>query len=242
MSERDDISALIKMSVSVIEEPERRRHGGRRPGAGRKKTGKRAGGPHRRRPELAQRHPVHVTLRMTERHRELRRRDVYRHVHACMQPFFGRADFRIVHASIQRSHLHLLVEAANRDALRANVHSFEIRLARRLNGESHGKVFAHRYHAVQITTARRARSALAYVLNNWRRHREDCKSGPLFRAPVDAYSSGVTFAGWSERLQFSLPDGYVPLPTSPPRTQLLAHEWKRFGRIDPFERPGPVWG
>ena len=56
---------------------------------------------------------------------------------------------------------------------------------------------------------------------------------------VDAYSSGVTFSGWAGRPLFRLPDGSEPLPVSPARTELLASSWKRFGLIDPFERPGP---
>ena len=39
--------------------------------------------------------------------------------------------------------------------------------------ERTGKVFQFRYHRVDITTPRQMRCALAYVLNNWRRHRED---------------------------------------------------------------------
>jgi hypothetical protein len=30
------------------------------------------------------------------------------------------------------------------------------------------------------------------------------------------------------------------LPVSPPETSLLRWQWTRFGRIDPFECPGPV--
>ena len=36
-----------------------------------------------------------------------------------------------------------------------------------------GNVFVDRYHAEKITNPRQARRALAYVLNNWRKHFED---------------------------------------------------------------------
>ncbi len=36
-----------------------------------------------------------------------------------------------------------------------------------------GAVFTHRYHATALTTPTQTRNALAYVLNNWRRHNED---------------------------------------------------------------------
>jgi len=101
-----------------------------------------------------------------------------------------------------------------------------------------GKVFAHRYHATQIRTPRQARCALAYVLNNWRHHREDLVRGRAFEAAVDPYSSGLSFTGWKGR-GFRVPSGYRPLPVTPPATALLRSRWARFGRLDPFECPGP---
>ncbi len=226
-------TALIKMNE--------RGHGGKRAGAGRKKSGRRVGTPHRRRPELSPRHPVHVTLRLRKRFPELRTRDWYALIHSAMQHYLGREDFRIVHGSIQNTHLHFLVEAQDRRALTLGMQSLTIRLAHALSLSGVGKVFADRYNAVQIRTPRQARNSLAYVLNNWRRHREDFAGGRRLRAPIDQYSTAVTFAGWSEQPQFVLPAGHVPLPTSPPQTSLLRYEWKRFGLIDPFEVPGPIW-
>ena len=46
------------------------KRGGKRPGAGRKKTGRKLGSPHRARPALLAMHPAHVVLRTT---RELQR-------------------------------------------------------------------------------------------------------------------------------------------------------------------------
>jgi hypothetical protein len=197
------------------------------------------GVPHRRRPELSPRHPVHVTLRLIEEFPDLRRRDYYAVVRKVMERYLGREDFRIVHASIQNTHFHFLVEAQGKRALTRGVQSLAINLARALTG-GEGKVFADRYHATQIRTPSQARNALAYVLNNWRRHRQDVGSEALRNSPVDAYSSGVTFRGWSGAPQFVLPHGYSPLPVSMARTSLLRSEWQWFGQIDPFERPGPI--
>ncbi len=218
----------------VVDKPQGT-HGGRRHGAGRRRTNKRRGGPHRTRPEVSPRHPVHVTLRARALFPELRRRDYYESIRKVLEHYLGREDFRVVHGSIQNTHFHFLVEARNKRALTRGMQSLTIRLSFALTG-GEGKVFEERYHSVQIRTARQARNSLAYVLNNWRRHR--VWSGD---APVDPYSSGVTFAGWSEPPRFMVPAGYVPLPMSPPQTSLLRGEWKQFGLIDPFERPGPLW-
>jgi putative transposase len=221
--------------MSDVVEKVKGTHGGRRRGAGRKKTNKRRGGPHRGRPELSSRHPVHVTLRARQLHPEMRRRDYYAVIRKVLEHYLGRTDFRVIHGSIQNTHFHFLVEASNKRALTLGMQSLAIRLSLALTG-GRGKVFEERYHAVQIRTARQARNTLAYVLNNWRRHRVWAGD-----APVDPYSSGVTFCGWSERVRFTLPVGYVPLPMSEPRTALLRSEWKQHGLIDPFERPGPWW-
>jgi len=222
------------MSVKV-ETKAKGTHGGPRAGAGRKKTGKRVDGPHRARPALSPRHPVHVTLRARKYFPELRRRDYYAAIRKVLEHFLGRDDFRVIHGSIQNTHFHFLVEAASSRALTRGMRSLTIRLSRALTG-GRGRVFEQRYHAVQIRTPRQARNTLAYVLNNWRRH-----SVAVGDAPVDPYSSGVTFTEWSEPVRFTVPAEYVPLPMSPPQTSLLRSEWKQFGRIDPFERPGPWW-
>ncbi len=167
---------------------------------------------------------------------DLRRRDYYATIRAVLERYLGRDDFRVTHGSVQNSHFHFLVEATSKRALSRGIQSLTIVLSKALTG-GRGKVFEQRYHAVQVRSARQARNTLAYVLNNWRRHRADGAS----QAPVDPYSSGVSFEGWAERVCFALPAGYAPLPMSPPRTALLVREWKRYGLIDPFERPGPLW-
>ena len=54
---------------------------------------------------------------------------------------------RIIHLSIQRTHLHLIVEANDRDALSSGMQSFEISAARRINRvcKRSGRVFTDRY-------------------------------------------------------------------------------------------------
>jgi REP element-mobilizing transposase RayT len=215
-------------------------HGGRREGAGRRPaTVRRHDPPHRARPELSHRHPVHVVLRTVDGVGRLRRGIMYRAIRGVLRRYLTQEDFRVVHISIQHNHLHLLVEAADRQALTRRMQSFAINAARAINGTSgrRGKVFPHRYHATQIRTPRQARCALAYVLNNWRHHREDLVLGRPFEAAVDPYSSGVSFTGWNGR-RFRVPDGYRPLPVSPPATDLLRSRWAVFGHIDTFECPG----
>lgn len=79
--------ALIKMTSEG--ERVKGTHGGRRAGAGRKRTIRRRGGPHRMRPELSPRHPVHVTLRARHLFPELRRRDYYAVICKVLEHYLG---------------------------------------------------------------------------------------------------------------------------------------------------------
>jgi putative transposase len=136
-------------------------------------------------------------------------------------------------------------------ALARGIQGFQISAARALNqafakttGRARrGRVFSDRYHAVPLTTPTQVRHAMRYVLNNWRRHREDQGIETMFW-DVDYFSSGVSFTGWKElhgaSYLPSAPKRYVPLPVAGPRTWLLAEGWQRAGTISMYSVPGPV--
>src|ERR1041385_7627511 len=160
-------------------------HGGKRRGAGRPPKGKRAGSPHKKRPYLHERYPVHVSLRVVGEIGNLRRRCVYQAVREATLTTARREDFRIVHVSIQRTHIHLLVEANDKEALAAGMQGFQISAAKHLNAaiskgkpgpRRRGVVFPDRYHAEIITSPTQARHTLSYVMNNWRKHQEDLRA------------------------------------------------------------------
>jgi REP element-mobilizing transposase RayT len=216
--------------------------GGKREGSGRrKKYANLHDAPHSKRPALAGAfYPVHVVLRVGPWRDRIRNRDGYAAIHKVTTKLYGDLSFRVCHVSIQHNHIHLLVEATDRRALSRGMQRFAIRVAKTINAREGvlGRLFQHRYHATQITTTSHARHALSYVLNNWRRHREDRgKEG----VPVDRYSSGVNFDGWLGVHDFELYlDGdYEPLAVSKPMTWLLAKGWRAHGEIDVNERPGP---
>jgi REP element-mobilizing transposase RayT len=109
---------------------------------------------------------VHVTLRVASAVGMLRRRRVYHAVRRALAAT-GRDDFRVVHLSIQRNHIHLIVEADDREALIRGMQGFQISAARRLNaaisdGEPRrGAVFLDRYHARVLSSPRQVRNAIA---------------------------------------------------------------------------------
>jgi REP element-mobilizing transposase RayT len=150
----------------------------------------------------------------------------------------SRSDFRVVHFSLQGSHLHLIVEARDRRALSCGLRALEIRIARRFNRltERTGRVFSDRYHARPLKTLREVRVALAYVLLNSRHH---ARHAPR-RAWLDPCSSAASFDGWSRPA--ALPPDHQdddPACTATAETWLLRIGWRRRGEtISPDQVPG----
>lgn len=226
-----------------------KKRGGKRRGAGRPPTGARAGSPHKERPYLHARYPVHVTLRVIGAVGNLRRRCVYQAIREATLTTARREDFRIVHLSIQRTHVHLLVEANDKKALAVGMQGFQISAAKHLNAaisrgkpgpRRRGAVFPDRYHAEIITSPRQARHALSYVMNNFRKHEED-RVEPMSAWTVDWFSTGIRFPGWAEYgdepFLWRGPATYDPLLVYQPRTWLLREGWKKSGPISCREVP-----
>ena len=212
---------------------------GRKRRAGRKRKA-RAGSPHKARPELAARHPVHVVLRVVRDVGNLRRRFTYKAIREATLTTARREDFRIVHLSIQRTHLHLIVEADHKTALASGMQGFQISAAKHLNAaisrdrpeRRRGTVFPDRYHAEIIRSPTQARHTLSYVMNNWRKHQED-RVESMRTWKIDWFSTAVMFPGWAEygdeMFLWRGPDSYDPLIAYQPRTWLLRAGWKRGG-------------
>lgn len=224
------------------------KRGGARPGAGRPKKGKRASESHKKRPTVKPSVPVHVTLRTVEGLPRLRTRGAYKAVREATIAVLGREDCRIVHLSIQRNHVHLLVEADDRMALARGMQAFQISAAKHINallGRRRGQVFADRYHPERITSRKQARHALAYVLNNWRRHRED-RAAFAQGWFIDPFSSAWAFEGWKELedspFLWKLRETYQPMPVWRPKSWLLSTGWRMYGLIGAREVPGPRTG
>ncbi len=224
----------------------------RKGNSGRKPKGKRAGSPHKTRPDLRANTPIHIVLRVVAEIGSLRRRFMYRAIReatisVAMRELHDRIEgcFRIVHISIQRTHIHLIVEADTKRALSRGMQSFQISAAKHLNRafsrhlpeRRRGTVFPDRYHEELITSPKQARHTLSYVLNNWRKHGDD--QGRTWK--VDPFSTAPVFLGWEyfqDRDEFwDLPDTYEQLIVYFPKTWLLTKGWLKHGALGFDEVP-----
>jgi len=226
------------------------RRGGKRPGAGRPAKGPRSSERHETRAVFKRGEPVHVIMRASAGLGSLRTRSIMRAIHeATIIVTRHEARFRIIHVSLQRTHIHLIVEAENRVALATGMQAFGISAARHINrvitertgDKRRGRVFADRYHARILKSPRQVRNTIAYVLNNWRHHGED-KREIAGGWVIDPFTSGVWFTGWKERddkgYTYRAPPGYVGFVVWQPTLWLLREGWKRWGLISAYEVPG----
>jgi hypothetical protein len=122
-------------------------------------------------------------------------------------------EFRVVHFSIQRDHLHLVVEAdteraasAGYNALRSGISGLAIAFARRLNKllSRKGQVWADRYHRRDLKTPKEVSVGYLYIFGNYTHHGEWSYGDGV----LDIHSSAWVFEGWV-------------LPREPPPTDLL---------------------
>ena len=236
------------VQLGLFASPKKR--GGKRRGAGRPaKNERQPSEPHKERPFLHARYPVHVVLRTVGAVGSLRRRRVWHAIREATFTTAQREDFRIVHLSLQRTHVHLIVEASDKGALARGMQGFQISAAKHLNAaiskdrpgpRRRGPVFPDRYYAEIITSPTQARHTLSYVMNNWRKHEED-RAARVSNWRIDWFSTAAMFPGWAEYgdevFLWRGPPTYDPLVVYQPKTWLLREGWKKSGPISCYEVP-----
>jgi REP element-mobilizing transposase RayT len=196
---------------------------------------------HRQRPDFSHDHPIHVTFRIRRGLPSLRRPRFHRAFRQALLQVANRHDtFRVVHYSVQKDHVHCLIEAEDKQALSNGMKSLGARFARTVNRvfERIGPVLDGRYHARVLKTPREVRKALAYVLLNARKHFQQ-RHGHAPPIRLDPCSSGVWFQGWKTGAWD--PPAYRR-ETGFPLTWLLSRGWRRCGLVDPGEVPGSLAG
>src|SRR5262245_6191892 len=111
--------------------PKPRTWGGARKGAGRKKRT-----PyqlHRARPAHLARFPMHVTLKLLYGVPAIRTGAHFRQIKRAFRYGCDRFGMRLCEFSVQDGHIHLIVEAEDKNALSRGMQGLEIRLARAVN-------------------------------------------------------------------------------------------------------------
>ena len=149
----------------------------------------------------------------------------------------GGGNFRLCHYAVLNDHLHLLVEASDRQSLTRGLQGLAVRVAKALNRlwQRHGKVFADRYHDRILKTPREVRNAIRYVLANGKKH---AAKGREVAVPqvIDTFTSAPWFDGFRETVTVRGIEA-MPRPVTEARTWMLTIGWRRHGLLSVHEMP-----
>lgn len=203
--------------------------GGKRKNAGRpNKTGRVS---HKKRGFIKRSEPMHVTWRLKEGHKLNLRANTVAAIFKKSALGAKEYGLRILHYSILKNHLHLIVEADDNATLESGIKSFAIRFSLGVRAliNIKGSLFNGRYHLHILKTPREVKNAIAYVLQNFAKHTK-------LLLHIDQFSSAAWFGGWSKLFGAARAgpilegrDGARKLPEflSPPRTWLGREGWQR---------------
>ena len=151
------------------------KHGGRRPGAGRKRFHSK-GVAHRTREKVHLRNPLHINFKV----------NAFIRNKMCLK-ILKRAVFNarklglsIRHYSLQSNHIHLIVEARDNRILESGMRSITVTFAK---GLAKGKVQKERYHLHVLRTLKEVKNAVHYVWFNEEKHKR------IKKVYITAYSS-----------------------------------------------------
>jgi putative transposase len=184
-------------------------------------------------------------MRALPRRLNMRAELVFRRVRRCIARAH-RGGLRVTHFSVQRDHVHLIVEASDRRGIARGIQGIASGVARAVNGMARrsGRFWRDRYHRHDLVTPREVRNAIVYVTMNVRKHGVH-ERGVMRK--LDARSSAAWLEGWQARagpwldalarerlVREALRDAR---PVEPSATWLGTAGWKRHGLIAPDERP-----
>jgi REP element-mobilizing transposase RayT len=144
-------------------------------GAGRKpiSAAKRKYIPHRHRSEIPSGKPVHVTIKLNHGVvGTLRNKILFKRIQRAIT-LARRKGIRLVHFTVQKDHIHLMIESENKIQLARSMQSLKISLAKSLlflTQNKIAKVFKDRYHVHILKTLKEIKNTKLYILGNASKH------------------------------------------------------------------------
>jgi REP element-mobilizing transposase RayT len=230
---------MMRRRMKQLELELKKPHGGARKGAGPKPKNGRAGVSHHGRPKFSTTHVLHVTMKMAAHVWNLRSARPYTMIVAALREGAEHDGFRVTQFSVQKNHLHLIVEADSTHDLSTGMQGLSVRLARGLNKlmRRTGRVIKDRFHDHLLKTALEAKRAVEYVLCNARKHGELVGYTTPNAVAVDPMSSARTFDGWNTKIIVARSAAPPPPPLPKATHWLLREGWRKHGLLDPARVP-----
>ena len=176
---------------------------------------------------------VHVCIKLKRGLPSLRKKAEYRELLERFRIIKERFGCNLRQYSVQKDHIHLLIEARTTSDLSRYMQGLQIRFAKALNKlwKRTGKVFADRFFAKLCPDWRAVKAATRYILNNALRHgarnsRRD--------KDADPYSSGPWYVRWKQYAWSRFRDHAALWPIVPPSNTYDLH----YADISPDDVPG----
>ena len=209
--------------------------GGSRPRAGRKPLPWRKGAPHVKRTWFQGLNCFHVTLSLLPGLPSLRSPRMVAALSDAFRAAIAAERLAPLVWSLQRTHCHMIFEAASPEELARGMPGLVIRMARRIKRvlERKGTGFAGRFYSTILSPTTNLSRMLRYVLLNHKKHERGVPGAPR----IDFASSGFWFDGWLDPPPFQVPPG--PPPVAAPRSSFLREHWRMHAPIGLHEYPGP---
>lgn len=161
------------------------KHGGRRPGAGRKRIHSK-GVAHQVREKVKKSYPLHINFKVVKNVPGLRNKQIMK---ALIKAILNSRlkGLKVQHYSLQHNHVHLIVEASSNAILTKGMRSLTVTFAKRINAhfKRSGQVQKERYHLNVLKSLKEVKNAINYVVHNDQKHRLDLGINQKF----DIYSS-----------------------------------------------------
>jgi REP element-mobilizing transposase RayT len=128
---------------------------------------------HRTREDIPSQSPVHVTIKINKQIvYTLRNKILFKKISRAIMKARARG-LRVIHFSVQRDHIHFLLEAKDKILLGKSMQAMMISLAKSLKFASKTslkKIFKDRYHVHILKTLTEIKNAKLYILGNALKH------------------------------------------------------------------------
>jgi REP element-mobilizing transposase RayT len=151
---------------------------------------------HRSRPKIPSGKPVHVTLKTDKlKVPSLRDKKIYREIRQSLKQA-RQIGIRIIEFTVQKDHIHLLLEACDQKQLGESMRVLSISLSKRLSFILKRKIkaFKNRYHLHILNSLKEIKNARNYILTNGQKH--------LVSEERDYFSSNLAVNDFAQTIMF----------------------------------------
>lgn len=145
---------------------------------------------------------LHLTIKVRENKADIKNKQVLKILHYAIRRSRIKG-LRIIHYTLEYNHIHLLVEAADKQTVHQGMQSFGITFAKKINAIKRlkGTVYKHRYHLRKINSPRELKNVLYYIFNNGIHHKRTSTVLDPYNTLPAFKSLKFLYGHWSNKIE-----------------------------------------